>query len=76
MYVEVTTGRDFKATTYHCSTCKLQCESIEELRDHLNASGEMPDVKKLLVMDVESAIKYALKFPKWYVLFRKIEIWY
>ena len=64
LYVEFVRGGDPK---YHCSTCDFTSQCRAEFQSHLDSSGEMPDIQKLLKMDVESAIIYALKFPKWYI---------
>ena len=62
LHVEAGNGGD---PTYHCSTCDFRSECRTEFQSHLDSSGEIPDVQKLLAMDVQSAIIYALKFPKW-----------
>ena len=50
---------------YYCENCNFKSECKVDFQRHLDSSGEMPDVQKLKDMDVESAITYALKFPKW-----------
>ena len=52
---------------YGCSepSCGFECKSREELQDHLDNSAEKPDVNKLLTMNTDSAIQYALRFPNW-----------
>ena len=65
MNVEVRIEDGETIISYCCSNCNFRGESREELQGHLDSSYEMPDVDKLLTMDVEPSIQYILKFPNW-----------
>jgi len=58
---------------YMCS-CKMNFEDISQARKHVADANIVPSVEKFLKGDVKQGLKYACKFPMWYIPAERVEV--